>query len=65
MSNKTTSLVLIVGGLILAILSLTADLIGLGTYDGFAWSQIVGTIVGVATAIYGFWIGRRQPAEKK
>jgi O-antigen/teichoic acid export membrane protein len=65
MSKKTTSLVLIIGGLILAILSLTADLIGLGTYEGFAWSQIVGTVVGVAVAIYGYWVGRRQPVEKK
>jgi hypothetical protein len=45
---------MLVAGTVLGILSLTADLIGIGGFRGFGWKQIVGTaaaavLVGVST----------------
>jgi hypothetical protein len=37
--------VLLVLGTALGILSLTADLVGLGGYQGFGWRQALGTVV--------------------
>ena len=53
MSNKTRGLVLIAGGGLLALISLTADAIGMGAYPAFGWKQIVGVIVGVVIAVSG------------
>lgn len=36
---------LLVSGTILGIVSLTADLVGLGAFPGFGWKQVIGTVV--------------------
>ena len=54
MSNRTLGLVLVVGGLLLALLSLGADALGLGDHPSFGWKQILGTVVGAAVAVAGF-----------
>ena len=36
----------------LGILSLTADLIGVGGYRGFGWKQILGTLVATVVAAW-------------
>lgn len=56
MSKKRLSLIAIIIGLVLLVVSLTADLIGLGSYPGINWAQIVGAVVGLATALLGFWL---------
>jgi len=56
MSKKTIGLILLVAGHLLAIVSFTADYIGLGTSYGFNWAQIVGVIVGAVIAIVGLWL---------
>ena len=53
MSNKTRGLVLVVGGALLALISLGADAIGMGAHPAFGWKQILGTVVGVAIAVGG------------
>ena len=53
MSNKTLGLILVVGGLLLALVSLAADPVGLGDYPGFGWKQVLGTLVGAAAAVAG------------
>jgi hypothetical protein len=35
--------ILLVAGTLLGVVSLTADLLGLGAFPGFGWKQVVGT----------------------
>lgn len=65
MSRKTISLILIIGGVILTLLSLTADLIGIGSYPGINWAQLTGAVVGLAALIFGYRLGRSKVEGKK
>lgn len=65
MSKKNLGLLLIVGGLILLVLSLGADIFGIGAEAGFGWKQLTGTVVGLAAFGYGFWMTRVKPEKKK
>jgi hypothetical protein len=50
---------LLVAGTLLGIVSLTADLVGLGGFPGFGWRQAVGTVVAlVIVAVTGLRIYR-------
>ena len=53
MNQRTIGIILLIIGLILAVLSLTADLIGLGEGGGLGYKQITGLVVGVAGIIAG------------
>ena len=53
MNQRSIGILLLIIGLILAALSLTADLIGLGEGSGFGYKQIAGLVVGVAGIIAG------------
>ena len=64
MSKKVISLIFIILGGILLILSLTADLIGIGSYPGFNYAQILGAAAGLAAFVFGFWYGRTKPDKK-
>jgi len=64
MSKKVISLILIILGGILLILSLTADLIGIGSYPGFNYAQILGAVAGLAALVFGIWYGRAKPDKK-
>jgi hypothetical protein len=52
-SKKTAGIVLLVVGIVVLLLSLAADPIGIGSYPGFGYYQIVGAIVGAIVAIVG------------
>jgi hypothetical protein len=65
MSRKTFGWILIFAGLLLAVVSLVADSIGLGNEVGFGWKQIAGTVVGLASLAYGYWLGRARAKSKK
>ncbi len=52
-NKKLTSILMIVIGIALLIISLLADMIGLGGAVGFGWKQIVGTVVGAAAVVAG------------
>ena len=62
MNKKTIGLIMIVAGLALAALSLGADLIGVGSNPGMHWKQWAGTLVGLAAAVVGWWMGREAKA---
>jgi uncharacterized membrane protein len=57
--------VLLVTGTLLGVVSLTADLLGIGAFPGFGWKQVVGTVVALAlvapTAWRIFRSTRREP----
>ena len=49
--NKPT--VLLVAGVLIFLISLTADTVGLGEGTGIGWKQIAGAVVGVVVAAVG------------
>ena len=56
---------LIVGGLILILLSLSADLIYLGgDINAFGWKQITGTGVGLLLLLIGLWLRIKKTKNK-
>ncbi len=53
MSRKTVGVVLLVVGVLLFLVSATADSLGIGGAPGIGWKQILGMVVGVAVAATG------------
>jgi hypothetical protein len=58
--KKTLSIVLLVLGIVLFVLSLAADAIGLGGSPGFGGIQIAGILLGALAAVVGLLIMRRK-----
>ena len=54
-NRKTIGIALIVIGVVALIVSLAADVIGLGGAPGFGYKQIVGALVGVIVAAVGYY----------
>lgn len=61
MTNKTVGLISLIGGGLLLLISLLADLIGLGSYPGLNWAQLTGAAVGLVVLIIGIWLTIRRP----
>ena len=53
MANKNQGMILLVVGVLLFLVSVTADYLGIGGAPGFGWKQIVGVVVGVVIAAIG------------
>jgi len=64
MSKKTISLVAIIVGIILALISVIADFIGIGSYPGINYAQLAGIAVGLVIILVGLRL-RRSVAEKE
>jgi hypothetical protein len=45
----------LVAGTLLGVVSLTADLIGVGAFKGFGWKQALGTVVALGIVIAAGW----------
>lgn len=58
-NKKTIGTVLLVAGVILLIVSLGADMIGLGGGGRFGSQQILGAVAGVILLVAGFVYSRR------
>jgi hypothetical protein len=65
MSKRTISLVLVMGGAVLQVLSLSADMIGIGEGNMVGWKQLTGMAVGLVALLCGYWLGRGKPEQKK
>ena len=65
MSKKSMSIALIIVGVVLVIVSLTADLIGIGGAPGIGWKQLLGTAVGLVVTLGGVWLMLSKPGQKK
>jgi hypothetical protein len=56
---------LLVAGTLLGVLSLTADLLGIGGFPGFGWKQAVGTATALTLVVYSGWrIFRRSRRDR-
>lgn len=64
MSKKTISLVAIIVGAILALISLIADYIGVGSYPGINYAQLGGIAAGLLIVLIGLRL-RREKVEKE
>jgi len=53
MSNKAIGAILLVAGVLLLLISATADSLGIGGSAGMGWKQVAGIVVGVAVAVIG------------
>jgi len=51
--KKTVGLVVLVVGMVILVLSLVADLIGIGGGGAFGYRQMAGTIVGAIVTVVG------------
>jgi hypothetical protein len=65
MLKKVLTWILIIIGGVGLVLSLIADLIGIGSYPGFNYAQIIGSLLGLAIFIYGIWFLRRKEEKKE
>jgi len=45
--------VLVIGGIILIVLAVTADLLGIGGSSGFGWKQVMVLILGIGLVLMG------------
>ena len=59
-NKKTMGIALLAVGAIMLIVSLAADVIGIGGAVGFGYKQIVGSIAGVIVVVIGFVIYSRK-----
>jgi cytochrome b561 len=46
---------ILVAATLLGVVSLTADLVGVGAFPGFGWKQAVGTAVAVTLVLRSAW----------
>jgi len=53
-NNKTIGIALLAVGVVVLIVSLAADVVGIGEAGAFGYKQIIGAVVGVAAAVVGF-----------
>ncbi len=56
LSNKTASIVVLVLGIGLLIVSLSADVTGIGDDPGFGPRQTAGTVVGALVTVVGLYL---------
>lgn len=60
MSKKTIRWILIIGGLLIFLLSLAADVVGIGTYPGINYAQLGAMAAGLIFVIYGILMNRKK-----
>lgn len=58
-NKKTIGIALIVIGVIVLIVSLAADVIGIGGAPGFGFKQIIGALAGLIIAIIGYYYSKK------
>lgn len=60
MSKRTIGFILIALGAVGVMVSLLADVLGLGTYPGINGAQLLGAVVGIVLAAAGGWMTLRK-----
>jgi len=51
-------------GTVLLVLSLTADMIGIGEGNMFGWKQFIGIAVGLVAIVIGYWLRGEKVQQK-
>ena len=64
MSKRMISLVFFWGGVALQIISLNADMLGIGEGRMFGWKQWIGVAVGLVMLVCAYWLGLRKPEQR-
>ena len=64
MGGKTAGIVLLVVGIVVLLLSLLADVIGLGGNPIFGRNQIIGTIAGAIVTVVGLVLTLRKQSSR-
>jgi uncharacterized membrane protein len=65
MSKKTISLIAIIVGMILALISLLADFIGIGSTPGINYAQLAGIALGLVIILVGLRLRREKVAKEE
>ncbi len=65
MAKRTLGFLLIIIGVVIAVISLSADFIGIGNQQGIGWQQLLGTAIGVIALLVGIWMTLRKPIQNK
>jgi len=65
MYKRTFGFVLVFLGVVMLVVSLAADILGLGNVIGIGWKQILGAVVGILVAVGGGWLASKKPNLKK
>ncbi|NLN70199.1 MAG: hypothetical protein GX142_05380 [Chloroflexi bacterium] len=58
MNKRSFGLVAVVVGFVIALLSLMADFIGIGSYPGINSSQLTGIVIGLLVVLIGIFLLR-------
>ena len=65
MTNKTIGIIAIILGILLAAVSLLADVLGLGgDLTTIGWKQLLGAGAGILVVIIGIWFLGRKDGEE-
>jgi hypothetical protein len=63
MKNKTIGIIVIIVGILVATVSLLADILGVGgNLNTIGWKQLLGAGVGIIVVIIGVWFTRQVDA---
>ena len=65
MNNRSISLILIALGVVVLVVSLGADVIGIGARAGFGLKQLLGAGLGSLAILVGIWLISRKSTPKK
>jgi hypothetical protein len=60
MSNPVFAWIVIGAGVLLVLISVFADLLGLGRHPGFGWMQGLGVVIGALVILAGLYLRRRK-----
>jgi hypothetical protein len=58
--KKIAGIALLVVGILVLILSLMADLVGIGRWPVFGYKQIIGSVAGVIAIVVGLFLALRK-----
>jgi len=65
LSRKNVSYISMIAGVLIALVSLLADLIGIGSYPGLNIVQYLGLLLGLAFIIMGYLLYRTPRKDKE
>lgn len=60
MQKKTLGSILTLVGITVLLISLFADLIGIGGYPGIGWKQVVGIVIGFVIIVIGSYVTQER-----